>query len=214
MRFILPFLCLGAASAVAQDPLAIPDDFDVEQGEMQVVKGDVFNITFEEFGDTSFDNPLDKRGAMRGTMTVGKTYMDYGCDASIRKTLDQGIRALCDGNGCDGGSTWSRKVQHSEGHRPADATISVRVEAVYKDGYALNKLREGVLESVRPDTTKPKNINWSWRQPGGWEVLQKFAADTRTAVDIAKWVFENIVGPAATKKVGDWIGKVSASQQK
>ncbi|KAK1973739.1 hypothetical protein LZ30DRAFT_787537 [Colletotrichum cereale] len=237
MRSILPLLCLGAASAVALDPLAIPADFDIEQGETQVVQGEWFNITVDEFGDTSLDGPLGKRAAMRGTMKVGKTYMDYGCDASIRKTLDEGIRALCDGNGCDGGSSWSRKVKHSQGHRPADATISVRAEGVYKDGYALNKLREGVLESVRPDTTKPKNVSWYWKQPG-WEVsgtckMSRFAnyvglqrvdgpspgwikvyvtiKKPTSTVELAGWVFENVVGPAVSRKIGDWIGKVTAS---
>ncbi|KAK2009139.1 hypothetical protein LZ32DRAFT_684031 [Colletotrichum eremochloae] len=234
MRFVLPVLCLGAALAAAQDPPAVPSDFDVEQGEMQIVEGEWFNITLEEFGDTSFDSPLGKRGVMRGTMKIGKTYMDYGCDASIRKTLDEGIRALCDGNGCDGGSTWSRKVKYTHGSRPEDTTISVRAEGVYKDRYALNKLREGVLESVRPETTKGYNRSWYWRQPGGWEVsgvckMSRFAnyvglqrvdgpsaawikvyvsiQKPKTSMELAQWVFSNVVGPAVSRKIGDWIGK-------
>ncbi|KAK2055211.1 hypothetical protein LY76DRAFT_662601 [Colletotrichum caudatum] len=239
MRFALPILCLGAALAAAQDPLAVPADFDSEQGGIQVVEGEWFNVTAEEFGDTSFDGPLGKRGEMRGTMKIGKTYTDYGCDASIRKTLDGGIRALCDGNGCDGGSTWSRKVQHTQGARPADATITVRVEGVYKDSFALNKLREGVLESVRPDTAKGYSRSWYWRQPGGWEVsgtckmsrfsnyvgLQRVDGPSpgwikvyvsikkpTSSVELATWVFSNVVGPAVSRKIGDWIGKkVTAS---
>ncbi|KAK1574393.1 uncharacterized protein LY79DRAFT_367960 [Colletotrichum navitas] len=238
MRFVVPFLCLGAALAVAQDPLAVPADFDVEQGEIEVVEGEWFNITLEEFGDTSFDSSLEKRGEMRGTMKIGKTYMDYGCDASIRKTLDEGIRALCDGNGCDGGSSWSRKVKHTQGSVPADATITVRAEGIYKDSYALDRLREGVLESVRPDTTKGYNRSWYWRQPGGWEVsgtckMSRFAnyvglqrvdgpsaawikvyvsiKKPTSTVELAQWVFTNVVGPAVGKKIGNWIGKVKAS---
>lgn len=112
--------------------------------------------------------PFVPRGGIYSKLKLGRNIIEYGCGASIRKTLDGGIRALCDRNGCDEGRTWSRKVKWTKGGLPEDMTITVKVSAAYKDLYGARQLRTGIIESVRPESQNNKKIKWSWSQHQGW----------------------------------------------
>ncbi|KAL9562022.1 hypothetical protein ACKAV7_013945 [Fusarium commune] len=77
-----------------------------------------------ELGNISTEFDLDTRAPKETKVFFGKTQVDYGCDASIRKPLGEAIHSICGNGDCDKSVVYTRKVVHmANGSRKKDAWL-------------------------------------------------------------------------------------------
>ncbi|KAF2101951.1 hypothetical protein NA57DRAFT_73390 [Rhizodiscina lignyota] len=108
---------------------------------------------------------LSKRDSTTTDVILGKTQIDYGCDASIRKTLNGAIEKLCTESGCDGGSDYSRDVDWTDGGgAPVPTGIKVTVEGAWHAKNSKEAYNDAVMATVNPKSAVPEERRW--RQNG------------------------------------------------
>ncbi|KAI8713658.1 hypothetical protein NCS52_01310700 [Fusarium sp. LHS14.1] len=106
--------------------------------------------------DHSENSAVVSRAAKKQTKVfLGKTQVDYGCEASIRKTLGEAIHSLCRGGFCDGGSKYTRKVDHMDNSRRRKAWVQVEITGTYRGKHTRGHIAESVKRTVTPETAKP-----------------------------------------------------------
>ncbi|WYZ42069.1 hypothetical protein EsH8_V_000964 [Colletotrichum jinshuiense] len=127
--------------------------FDLELGNFSAVEGLVTSADDDEESD------IASRQTRQTNVLVGKTQVDYGCDASIRKTLGEAIHSLCWNGLCDGGTLYTRKVKHLDRGPFRDAWIQVRIEGHY-DG----PNTRGYIANVVENLVTPKTAIPAWRE--------------------------------------------------
>ncbi|KAH7239995.1 uncharacterized protein BKA55DRAFT_542592 [Fusarium redolens] len=77
-----------------------------------------------ELGNITTEFDLDTRAPKETKVFFGKTQVDYGCDASIRKPLGEAIHSICGNRDCDKSVVYTRKVVHmANGNRKKDAWL-------------------------------------------------------------------------------------------
>lgn len=99
--------------------------------------------------------PLLRR-EKRTTMTLGGKYIDYGCDASVRKSLGDAFDAQCPKgrSACDDSQTWERDVDWADANTPRhEEPIKVMVEGNYPNDEIRGHIREAVMAAVNPKTS-------------------------------------------------------------
>ncbi|KAG7418681.1 hypothetical protein Forpi1262_v016435 [Fusarium oxysporum f. sp. raphani] len=108
-----------------------------------------------ELGNTTnFD--LDTRAPKETKVFFGKTQVDYGCDASIRKPLGEAIHSICGNGDCDKSVVYTRKVVHMvNGKRRKEAWLRISVRGEYYGRHTRGYMVSAVQNSVNPKTAKP-----------------------------------------------------------
>lgn len=99
----------------------------------------------------------------RTEVDLGVTYIDYGCDASMKDTLQWALDQLCRENAhsCDSTQTYSREVDWTDGSGPPDQwPITVTAEGEYPDKETLGYLKEIIVASVTDESWVRKDIKW------------------------------------------------------
>ncbi|WYZ37669.1 hypothetical protein EsH8_II_001175 [Colletotrichum jinshuiense] len=86
---------------------------------------------------------------------MGRTKVDYGCDASIRKTLNEAIESLCRNGFCDAGTVYSRKVKYMNGGPLTTAWSRVEIEGTYDGPQTRGNVQKAVEKMITPDTAVP-----------------------------------------------------------
>ncbi|KAF4416173.1 hypothetical protein FACUT_12828 [Fusarium acutatum] len=103
---------------------------------------------------TDFD--LDTRAPKGTKVFCGKTQVDYGCDASIRKPLGGAIHSICGNGDCDKSVMYTRKVVHmAGGNRKKDAWLRIAVRGEYYGRHTRGYMASAVQKSVTPKTAIP-----------------------------------------------------------
>jgi hypothetical protein len=98
----------------------------------------------------------------RTFVDLGATYIDYGCDASMKDTLRWAIEDLCreSAKSCDGNREYSREVEWTNGGLPDMWPIKVTAEGEYPDKETLGHLKDIIVSSVTDDSWVQKDIKW------------------------------------------------------
>ncbi|KAG7126351.1 hypothetical protein HYQ45_012937 [Verticillium longisporum] len=99
---------------------------------------------------------IEARAGVTTKVNIGTTRIDYGCDASIRTTISNGIRALCHNGWCDFGKKYSRKVKWTNGGAIHERNIEVRADGHYTGKNTRHYLQEAALKTINGDTAKPE----------------------------------------------------------
>lgn len=104
-------------------------------------------------------------------VTLGRNYIDYGCDASIKKTLSEALDDKCGGEAhCDDSTPYTRKVmwthERTDGDNPPEERdISVTVTGTFPDSETMGNLRETILNTVTDDTWQLEDRYWTQSVP-------------------------------------------------
>jgi hypothetical protein len=104
-------------------------------------------------------------------VTLGRNYIDYGCDASIKKTLSEALDDKCGGEAhCDDSTPYTRKVmwthERTDGDNPPEERdISVTVTGTFPDSETMENLRETILNTVKDDTWQLEDRYWTQSVP-------------------------------------------------
>lgn len=119
-------------------------------------------------------------------VTLGGKYIDYGCEASIRKTLGEAFDSLCPGpeKSCDQSRSYSRKVDWADSNNPVtERDITVKIEGALPNDDVRERVRNVLINAVNPTSAKPKDITWDTIGGGvsvdymtAWESLSKLMA--------------------------------------
>lgn len=107
------------------------------------------------------DNLLESRATVRTNVNVGEDRIDYGCKASIRKTLGEAIRALCNNGACNTSRVYARRVDWTNGGAIHKRNIEVRASGFYDGKNTRHYLQEAALATANGKTAKPENRYWS-----------------------------------------------------
>ncbi|KAG7404969.1 hypothetical protein Forpe1208_v014655 [Fusarium oxysporum f. sp. rapae] len=109
-----------------------------------------------ELGNISTEFDLDTRAPKETKVFFGKTQVDYGCDASIRKPLGEAIHSICGNGDCDKSVVYTRKVVHmANGSRKKDAWLRIAVRGEYFGRHTRGYIASAVQQSVNPKTAIP-----------------------------------------------------------
>lgn len=123
-------------------------------------------IDLEPHNDNSPRDLVARNNKDETLVWLGKTNIDYGCDASIRKTLTEAIHSLCSEGSCDSGSYYTRDVDWTDGGRLQETPIKVEINGRYRGRHTRGYLADAVAATVNPDTAKPYNKKYQQRQEG------------------------------------------------
>ncbi|KAF9773831.1 hypothetical protein IL306_008269 [Fusarium sp. DS 682] len=181
LSFRIILITLAPVLAVpAMSPRAIESDAPLDFGQGFLVPA---NVSIEEYDSTpmtaisslnlddvsnleeplapELDNitsefDLDTRAPKETKVFFGKTQVDYGCDASIRKPLGEAIHSICGNGDCDKSVVYTRKVVHmANGNRKKDAWLRIAIRGEYFGRHTRGYMADAVQKSVTPKTAKP-----------------------------------------------------------
>ncbi|KAL2213033.1 hypothetical protein CC79DRAFT_1374500 [Sarocladium strictum] len=148
----------------------------------------VANLTALLSTVSALPSNLQARDGGKSTkVTLGRNYIDYGCEADIKKLLKEAIEDKCVGEAqCDDASPYVAKIQWSfdeSGDNDVEASsnwfqernIYVTVEGEYPNKDALKGVKDLVVDSVQDGTwdwhefqvTKPSDPSWTGLDGGG-----------------------------------------------
>jgi hypothetical protein len=139
-----------------------------------------------------------RKSSIRTKVALGKTIIDYGCDASIQKTLREAVWNSCKNGACDDMTPYSRDVDWTSGSAwPRPRKLEVTVEGMYNAKGAKNAFIDALMATVNPDTAVPKTLHWSsashWAGGYGECKMSRFP----NFIQISRWNEDD--------EVKDWI---------
>ncbi|KAF4331904.1 hypothetical protein FBEOM_14313 [Fusarium beomiforme] len=109
-----------------------------------------------ELSNITAEFDLDTRAPKETKVFFGKTQVDYGCDASIRKPLGEAIHSICGNGDCDKSVVYTRKVKHMvNGSRKKDAWLRISVRGEYYGKHTRGYMASAVQQAVTPKTAIP-----------------------------------------------------------
>lgn len=99
---------------------------------------------------------------LRTEITLGGRYIDYGCEASIQKTLGEAFDKICgSGADCDQSQTYSRDVKWANSDNPVtDKAITVEIDGEIPSDDVRRRLKNALLASVNPTSARPRDVRW------------------------------------------------------
>jgi hypothetical protein len=89
-------------------------------------------------------------------VNIGKKLTDYGCDASIRKPIEEALNALCSNGFCDRSQKYTRQVNWLDngwGSGISRRTLEVSIEGDYRGPRTKGNVIEAAKRAINPDTT-------------------------------------------------------------
>lgn|SRR5688572_13864442 len=103
-----------------------------------------------------------QRRAVNTRVTLGDNYIDYGCDASIKKTLEEAFNKLCGENevSCDSSQEYSREVDWTNGGALSQWPIKVKMYGQYPNNDIRAHIRSALKATVQDETWYNKDIRW------------------------------------------------------
>jgi hypothetical protein len=143
--------------ANATDLMGPVDSITDDGWDLELLDGSLFDGDLEAFDEDG--NSLTSRQSQNTNVLVGKTLVDYGYDASIRKPLGEAIHSLCRNGLCDGGTAYPRTVRHMDRSPIRDAKLSITVEGRYSGQHTHGYIANVVENLVMPKTAQP-----AWRE--------------------------------------------------
>ncbi|KAH7347296.1 hypothetical protein B0T11DRAFT_333415 [Plectosphaerella cucumerina] len=138
--------------------LMVPVGSIIDDGwDLELPDGSLFDGNLEAFDEDG--NPLASRRARETKVLVGRTLVDYGCDASIRKPLAEAIHGLCRNGLCDGGTAYTRTVKHMDRSPIRNSQLSITIVGRY-----VGRHTRGYVANVVENLVTPKTAPSAWRE--------------------------------------------------
>lgn len=128
---------------------------------IRVIEPDVLaNLTsIETEPEDGLPQPsLEGRNTVRTNFLLGRSRAEFGCDQSIRDVFQEAIATLCYNGGCDGGSSFYKRVRWSS--VTGFANIRLTAQGTYVGQHTRAYLIDAVRATVNPQSATSYSKGW------------------------------------------------------